>query len=213
MATNTTSVDTVPETTTLPASDNGTSKPPLEKKLSRPDDTNGEKPQKEEAKGDAVFLERRFGLFSSVMVIIGNIIGSGIFLTPTSVYQYAGSVGMSMVVWIVCGVFSTVGALCFAELGVTIESSGAEYSYIKESFGDLAAFLVIWANLIIIVPTGQIIVALTCAFYMVEPFYPDPDCPPPDAFVRIIAVLCIGKSYAYIKLTEKQSHTEAFSKK
>ncbi len=143
--------------------------------------------------GDGVCLERRIGLFSATMVILGNIIGSGIFLTPTGVFNNVGSVGLSMIVWSACGIFSTIGALCFAELGTTIESSGAEYSYIKECFGNVSAFLVLWANLIIIVPTGQMIVALTCAYYIVEPLYPDPDCPPPEAFVQLIAVLVVGK--------------------
>ncbi|XP_072024462.1 Y+L amino acid transporter 2-like isoform X2 [Amphiura filiformis] len=140
---------------------------------------------------DAICLERRIGLFSAAMVILGNIIGSGIFLTPTGVFNNVGSIGMSMVVWSVCGIFSTIGALCFAELGTTIESSGAEYSYIKESFGNVSAFLVLWANLIIIVPTGQMIVALTCAYYIMAPVYPDPDCPPPQIFVQLIAVLVV----------------------
>lgn len=156
-------------------------------------------PLKKPSSPDGVALERRIGLFSAAMVILGNIIGSGIFLSPTGVYNNAGSVGMSMMVWTICGAFSTIGALCFAELGTTIESSGAEYSYIKEAFGDLWAFLVLWANLIIIVPTGQMIVALTCAYYIMEPFYPDPDCPPPVAFIRMAAVLIVGKFISGLK--------------
>ncbi len=142
---------------------------------------------------DLVALKREIGLFSGVTIILGNIIGSGIFLTPTKVYTNAGSIGLSMVIWAVSGIFSLIGALCFAELGTTMDSSGAEYTYIKESFGGLPAFMVLWVNLIIIIPTGHIIVALTFAFYIVEPFYPDRDCPPPDLFVRIVAVLVQGE--------------------
>ncbi|XP_072024461.1 Y+L amino acid transporter 2-like isoform X1 [Amphiura filiformis] len=161
------------------------------KPLKKSNDANGKQPViKTESTGqDRVTLKREIGLFSSVTIIIGNIIGSGIFLTPTSVYNNAGSIGLSMIVWTACGIFSLIGALCFAELGTTIDSSGAEYTYIKESFGDLAAFVVLWVNLIIIIPTGHIIVALVFAFYLVGPFFPDPECPPPDLFVRIVAVL------------------------
>lgn len=142
---------------------------------------------------DLVALKREIGLFSAVTIILGNIIGSGIFITPTNVYTNAGSFGMSMVVWIVSGLFSLVGALCFVELGTTIVSSGAEYAYVKEAFGDIPAFLILWINLIIIIPTGHIIVALTFGYYLVDPFYPDPTCPPPDMFVRIVAVLVQGR--------------------
>lgn len=142
---------------------------------------------------DYVGLKREIGLMNGVTIIVGCIIGSGIFVSPKSVLEYAGSVGMSMVVWTVSGVFSLIGALCYAELGTTIMKSGGEYSYILDAFGNLPAFLLLWVTLIIINPTGQAIVALVFAYYCIQPFYPDPDCPPPDGFVRLAAVLCISK--------------------
>ncbi len=145
---------------------------------------------------DTVRLTKQIGMFSGATIIVGNIVGSGIFLTPGGVLKNTGSLGMSMVVWVVSGLFSLVGALCFAELGTTITESGAEYSYIKESFGELPAFLVLWVSLVIIVPTGNMLVALVFGSYIIQPFYPDPDCPPPDLFVRIMAVLCVGKLYS-----------------
>ncbi|XP_033626181.1 Y+L amino acid transporter 2-like isoform X1 [Asterias rubens] len=144
------------------------------------------------AESDAVRLTKQIGMFSGATIIIGNIVGSGIFLTPGGVLKNTGSLGMSMVVWVVSGLFSLVGALCFAELGTTITESGAEYSYIKASFGDLAAFLVLWVSLVIIVPTGNMLVALVFGSYIIQPFYPDPECPPPDLFIRIMAVLCVA---------------------
>ncbi|XP_072024464.1 Y+L amino acid transporter 2-like isoform X3 [Amphiura filiformis] len=140
---------------------------------------------------DTIGLQREIGLLNGVTIIVGCIIGSGIFVSPKSVLEYAGSVGMSMVVWTVSGVFSLIGALCYAELGTTIMKSGGEYSYILDAFGPVMAFLLLWVTLIIINPTGQAIVALVFAFYCIQPFYPDPDCPPPDLFVRLAAVSCI----------------------
>ena len=164
----------------------------------KPDKKNGKgdelPPKKDLADDSYVGLRREIGLWNGVSIIIGCIIGSGIFVSPKSVLVYSGSVGMSMVVWTVSGVFSLIGALCYAELGTTIMKSGGEYSYIFDAFGAIPAFLLLWVTLIIINPTGQAIVALVFAFYCIQPFYPDPDCPPPDIFIRLAAILCISKS-------------------
>lgn len=140
-----------------------------------------------------VGLKRELGLFNSVTLIVGCIVGSGIFLSPKSVVENTGSVGLSLVVWSLSGVFSLVGALCFAELGTTIPKSGGEYSYLMDAFGPFPAFLLLWVTLIIINPTGQTIVALTFAEYVIQPFFPQQDCFDTGTVVRIIAVLCLGK--------------------
>ncbi|XP_038069783.1 Y+L amino acid transporter 2-like isoform X1 [Patiria miniata] len=139
-----------------------------------------------------VRLQPQLGVFNGITLILGCIIGSGIFLSPKSVLENTGSVGMSMIVWVVSGIFSVIGALCFAELGTTITASGGEYSYILTAFGSLPAFLVLWVTVLIVNPTGQTIVAMTFAYYVIQPFFPDPDCPPPDVFVRILTVLCLA---------------------
>nr|CAD7462162.1 unnamed protein product [Timema tahoe] len=139
---------------------------------------------------DAICLKAKMSLLNGITVIVGSIIGSGIFVSPTGVLRYTGSVNASLIVWTISGAFSMVGAYCYAELGCMISKSGADYAYIMETFGPFMAFIRLWIECMIVRPCSQAIVALTFSVYVLKPFFPE--CQPPDESVRLLAVCCIN---------------------
>ena len=140
---------------------------------------------------DAVNLKPKVSLINGITIIVGSIIGSGIFVSPKGVLEHSGSVGLSLIIWVACGLFSMIGAYCYVELGTSIIKSGADYAYMYEAFGPCIAFLRLWVECMIVRPCSQAIVALTFSYYVIEPLFPD--CDQPDVAVRLLAVVCICK--------------------
>ncbi|XP_055896056.1 Y+L amino acid transporter 2-like isoform X1 [Biomphalaria glabrata] len=144
---------------------------------------------KENGNEGGIVLKQNLSLLNGITVIVGSIIGSGIFVSPKGVLKGSGSVGMSLIVWLLSGVYSMIGAFCYCELGTSIVRSGADYAYIFEAFGPFLAFLRLWVECMIVRPCSQAIVALTFAYYVIEPLFPD--CDQPEVAVRLLAVICI----------------------
>ncbi len=108
-------------------------------------------------------LVRTLRLRDLLLLFIGSVIGSGIFLTPGLIFrQLDGSVGLSLLVWLVGGVLSLLGALTYAELAACNPEAGGLYCFIRDGFGRLPAFLYGWC-LFLVIASGSV-AALARAF-------------------------------------------------
>jgi APA family basic amino acid/polyamine antiporter len=110
---------------------------------------------------------RRLGLFSGVMMVIGGIIGSGIFRNPSVVPRLVHTGPLTLAVWVLGGAIAMTGAFIFSELGARRPEAGGGYVYLREAYGTLPAFLYAW-SLLLVIATGAIAaVAITFANYVV----------------------------------------------
>ena len=91
-------------------------------------------------------LQRVLGLWSAASIVIGTVIGSGVFLVPTSMIAKLGSVKMLFVVWVVAGVLSLFGALTYAELAAAMPEAGGEYVYLTAAYGPFWGYLYGWTQ-------------------------------------------------------------------
>src|SRR5258708_20225703 len=101
-------------------------------------------------------LVRTLRLPDLLLLFIGSVIGSGIFLTPGLILrQLNGSVGFSLLVWVVGGILSLLGALTYAELSATNPEAGGLYCFIRDAFGPMPAFLYGW-SLFLVIASGSV---------------------------------------------------------
>ena len=111
-------------------------------------------------------LVRGLGRLEATTIIIGGVIGSGIFLAPSIVARNVGSPGWSMAVWIVAGILATAGGLCYAELGAALPETGGTYQYLKRIYRlPLLAFLIGWMFFFVDGPGSLAAVATAFASY------------------------------------------------
>lgn len=110
-------------------------------------------------------LAKRIGYWSAVSIIIGSIIGSGVFMKPASMAGQTGSPVWLTLVWIIAGLFTLLGALIYAELGAMIPETGGIYVYFRKMFGDFIAYLYGWSAFSVINTSAVAAIAFVCASY------------------------------------------------
>jgi len=104
--------------------------------------------------GAATTLDTEFtrglGLFDSTMVVVGSMIGSGIFIVSADMGRSLGSAGWLLAAWVVTGLLTIVGALSYGELAAMMPRAGGQYVYLREAFSPLWGFLYGWTLFLVI---------------------------------------------------------------
>lgn len=103
---------------------------------------------------------RRLGTWDAAMIVVGGVIGSGIFLTPAAIARQTGSAAEVLAAWAIGGLIALVGALCYAELGTRRPQAGGGYVYLREAFGLVVAFVYGW-NLLVVNHSGALAAVAT----------------------------------------------------
>nr|CAD2169377.1 unnamed protein product [Meloidogyne enterolobii] len=113
-------------------------------------------------------LENQMGRWGAVSYIVGNIVGSGIFIVPGIVLKNSGSVGLSLIIWLFSAFFAIVGAYCYIELGTSIRKSGGDFAYLTHVRWNAIAFMFMMGACILTLPLTIAIQAETFSEYFLQ---------------------------------------------
>ena len=116
-------------------------------------------------------LKRDLGLWAAASIVVGTVIGSGIFLVPHQMILHVGAPGMVFVVWVFGGLLSLFGALTYAELAAAMPEAGGEYVYLREAYGPVWGYLYGWTQLAV-AKSGSIASIATAFFLYAAGFWP-----------------------------------------
>jgi APA family basic amino acid/polyamine antiporter len=111
-------------------------------------------------------LPRRLGMVDVTAIVIGIVIGSGIFVLPNLIARSLPSAPAILAVWVVAGVLSFFGALAYAELGAMLPATGGQYIYLREAYGPLCAFVCGWTFMLAVMAGGSAWLAVTFSIYV-----------------------------------------------
>ena len=117
------------------------------------------------ARVESLGLARRLGLFDATMLVMGGIIGSGIFVTPAEVARHVSTPVLIVGVWLLGGLIALAASFVYAELAARRPAVGGQYAYLRDAFGPMPAFLYGWSLLLVIQSGGMAAVAITFARY------------------------------------------------
>ncbi|XP_065071570.1 LOW QUALITY PROTEIN: b(0,+)-type amino acid transporter 1-like [Rhopilema esculentum] len=115
-------------------------------------------------------LARSLGFWHAFAYVVGILFGSGIYISPSLVARETNNMAIALVVWIVSGIIPILGALSLCELACAIGKAGGEYIFNKEAFGDIAAFVTLWAKVVVGFPAAIAVLGMAISEYILSPF-------------------------------------------
>src|SRR5580704_16704093 len=133
--------------------------------MSTPDHNAGAQPGSQATHHDHGF-QQRLGLFDATMLIMGTMIGSGIFVVSAYIMRDVGCSGWLLAVWIATGVMTVIGALSYAELAGMMPHAGGQYVFLREAYSPLPGFLYGWVCFLVIQTGSMAAVAVVFAKYL-----------------------------------------------
>ncbi|KAJ3171140.1 b(0,+)-type amino acid transporter 1 [Geranomyces variabilis] len=137
------------------------------------------------------------GFFDSLCIVVGTVVGIGIFGNPQSAYLELGSIGLTLVLWVFGGILTIAGAFCYAELGTAMPESGGEHNYLMRAFGPYAAYAFDWSQSLLSWPLSNAAVATIASSYIAKlilmdtSLTPDEQPAPATWITRLISVIII----------------------
>ena len=133
-------------------------------------------------------LGPKLGLFHATMIVMGGVVGSGIFINPYVVAQHLQSPALILGAWVTGGVAALLGAFIYAELAARLPKAGGQYAYLREAMHPAVGFFYGWLALIVINAGGCAAAAVTFARYARELF----PVPLPERAIAVTAIVVLA---------------------
>lgn len=143
-------------------------------------------------------LRRRLGVLDATLIVIGIVIGSGIFLLPNLIARNLPSQEAIIAIWVISGIVSLFGAFAYAELGAMMPDTGGQYVYLREAYGPACAFLCGWVFVLAVIPGGIAFLAVGFSIYLAA-FVP---LSPNSRILVALALVAVLSSVNYIGVRE-----------
>ncbi|MGH6609800.1 MAG: APC family permease [Burkholderiaceae bacterium] len=131
-------------------------------------------------------------VFDAAMIVVGIVIGAGIFRTPSLVAGVTGSVDWMLIAWVLGGVLSLIGALCYAELASTFPNAGGDYHFLTRAYGRDVSFFFAWARVAVITTGSIALLAFVFGDYMSRVVSLGPNSPAIYAALTVIVLTAIN---------------------
>lgn len=153
--------------------------------------TNTQKDRSQSIVIEQIRMKKTLTLFSCVSILCSVTGHISVFVAPTAILKYTGSIGLSVLLWIFGGLMNLCLALCFTELATMFPSAGGPYVFILKVFGPLPGFMIMWGYIFLITGPFWAFLSYCASLYILQPFFVN--CQPPDVAVKLFAVWILGE--------------------